>query len=77
MSEYIKSVPKSIDELTQIEKSYIVMNDVISKMPVEKIMLENLYFYNHQINKIQFLMRIARKSFNFLSIIFFLSLQEK
>lgn len=43
------------------------MNDVISKMPVEKILMENLYFYNHQINKIQFLMRISQNSFNFLS----------
>lgn len=50
-----------------IDKSYIAMKEVVSRMSDRHVAQENYYFFCHQINKVLFLMRVARDSLDFLS----------
>lgn len=65
-----KEVPAKVNRasgLDQIEKSYIPMKEVVARMSNRHKAQENLYFFCHEINKVLFLMRVARDSLDFLS----------
>ena len=66
----LKEMPEKVkktSEIDQIEKSYIPIKEVISRMSNNHILQENFYFFCHEINKILFLMDVSRNLLNYLS----------
>ena len=64
------------EDIDRIEKSYIPMNEVVAKLSKSHIEQENYYLLSHNVNKILFLMDVAKNSIDFVCRYYYFFLIE-